>query len=63
MKGGELFEFISEKDHVSESDAAKFITQILEGVAHFHARNIVHLDLKVSTHNTDIIFFFEFISS
>lgn len=48
VKGGELFEYISEKDHVSESDAAKFITQILEGVAHFHARNIVHLDLKVS---------------
>lgn len=46
MKGGELFEYISEKDHVSESDAARFITQILEGVAHFHARNIVHLDLK-----------------
>jgi serine/threonine protein kinase len=46
VKGGELFEFISEKDHLSESDAAKFITQILEGVAHFHAKNIVHLDLK-----------------
>ncbi|CAF0705929.1 unnamed protein product [Brachionus calyciflorus] len=46
VKGGELFEFISEKDHLSESDAAKFITQILEGVSHFHARNIVHLDLK-----------------
>jgi serine/threonine protein kinase len=46
VSGGELFEFISEKDHLSESDAAQFITQILEGVEHFHAKSIVHLDLK-----------------
>ena len=46
VTGGELFEFLSEKDHLNESEAAEFITQILEGVAHFHAKNIVHLDLK-----------------
>ena len=45
--GGELFEYISEKDHLTEEEAARFITQILEGVEHFHAKNIVHLDLKV----------------
>lgn len=48
MSGGELFEYISEKDHLSEEEAARFITQILEGVEHFHAKNIVHLDLKVN---------------
>jgi len=46
VSGGELFEYISEKDHLSEEEAARFITQILEGVDHFHAKNIVHLDLK-----------------
>jgi serine/threonine protein kinase len=46
VSGGELFEFLSEKDHLNESEAAEFITQILEGVEHFHARNVVHLDLK-----------------
>lgn len=48
VSGGELFEYISEKDHLTEEEAARFITQILEGVEHFHAKNIVHLDLKVS---------------
>ena len=48
VSGGELFEYISEKDHLSEEEAARFITQILEGVEHFHAKNIVHLDLKVN---------------
>ena len=41
-----MFEYISEKDHLSEEEAARFITQILEGVEHFHEKNIVHLDLK-----------------
>ena len=35
-------------DHLTEEEAAIFITQILEGVENFHAKNIVHLDLKVS---------------
>ncbi len=46
VTGGELFEYISEKDHLTEEEAATFITQILEGVEHFHAKNIIHLDLK-----------------
>ncbi len=58
MSGGELFEYISEKDHLTEEEAARFITQILEGVEHFHAKNIVHLDLKVSLLNFSTVFFF-----
>lgn len=57
MSGGELFEYISEKDHLTEEEAARFITQILEGVEHFHAKNIVHLDLKVSLLNFSSVFF------
>jgi serine/threonine protein kinase len=46
VSGGELFDYISEKDHLSEEEAAHFIAQILEGVDHFHSKNILHLDLK-----------------
>lgn len=46
VTGGELFEYISDKEFLTEEEAAIFIAQILEGVEHFHAKNIVHLDLK-----------------
>ncbi|XP_006823401.1 death-associated protein kinase 1-like [Saccoglossus kowalevskii] len=46
VSGGELFEFLAEKDHVCEEEAAKFTRQMLEGVKHLHEKNIVHLDLK-----------------
>jgi death-associated protein kinase len=57
VSGGELFEYISEKDHLSEEEAAYFITQILEGVDHFHSKNIVHLDLKVKFNLQNSLFF------
>jgi len=60
VSGGELFEYISEKDHLTEEEAARFITQILEGVEHFHAKNIVHLDLKVSLLNFSTVFFLQY---
>ena len=47
MSGGELFDHISEREYLSEAEAAAFIRQILEGVAHMHGKNIAHLDLKV----------------
>lgn len=46
VDGGELFEYLSEKDKLSEEEASSFLKQILEGVEHLHARNIAHLDLK-----------------
>lgn len=49
MDGGELFEYLAEKDKLCEEEASSFIKQILDGVEHLHSRNIAHLDLKVSS--------------
>ena len=46
LRGGELFDFISEKERLSEEEASDFIQQILLGVRHMHSKNIAHLDLK-----------------
>jgi serine/threonine protein kinase len=47
LRGGELFDFISEKERLSEEEASNFIKQILLGVKHMHTKSIAHLDLKV----------------
>ena len=47
VAGGELFEYLAEKDKLSEEEATAFIRQILDGVEHLHSKYIAHLDLKV----------------
>ncbi|XP_016159479.1 PREDICTED: death-associated protein kinase 2-like [Ficedula albicollis] len=44
--GGELFDFIAEKEMLSEEEAVEFLGQILSGVQYLHARLIAHFDLK-----------------
>ncbi|XP_071783482.1 death-associated protein kinase 2 isoform X2 [Centroberyx gerrardi] len=44
--GGELFDFIAEKENLLESEAIKFMEQILEGVGFMHSKHIAHFDLK-----------------
>uniref|UniRef100_A0A8C3N7D3 Uncharacterized protein n=1 Tax=Geospiza parvula TaxID=87175 RepID=A0A8C3N7D3_GEOPR len=44
--GGELFDFIAEKEMLSEEEAIEFLGQILSGVQYLHARLIAHFDLK-----------------
>ncbi|XP_076013378.1 death-associated protein kinase 2 [Genypterus blacodes] len=46
VSGGELFDFIAEKENLLESEAIEFMKQILEGVRFMHSNNIVHFDLK-----------------
>ncbi|XP_032568939.1 death-associated protein kinase 2-like [Chiroxiphia lanceolata] len=46
IAGGELFDFIAEKETLSEEEAIEFLGQILRGVEYLHARLIAHLDLK-----------------
>ena len=43
-----MFDFISEKEALSEEEASDFIQQILLGLKHMHSKHIAHLDLKVS---------------
>ncbi|KAI0235398.1 Death-associated protein kinase 1 [Lamellibrachia satsuma] len=46
VSGGELFEYLAEREKVSEDEAVVFLRQILEGVSEMHEKNIAHLDLK-----------------
>ncbi|KAM9340574.1 death-associated protein kinase 2 [Symphorus nematophorus] len=46
VSGGELFDFIAEKDILLESEAIEFMKQILEGLGFMHSKNIAHFDLK-----------------
>ena len=55
MAGGELFEYLAEKDKLSEEEASAFIKQILDGVEHLHSKYIAHLDLKVVSHPVFIL--------
>uniref|UniRef100_A0A8C5CCB2 Protein kinase domain-containing protein n=1 Tax=Gadus morhua TaxID=8049 RepID=A0A8C5CCB2_GADMO len=41
-----LFDFLAQKESLSEEEATQFIKQILEGVNYLHSRNIAHFDLK-----------------
>jgi len=51
LRGGELFDFIADRERLSEEEASHFIKQILLGVQHLHNHNVAHLDLKVSNGN------------
>ena len=47
LNGGELFDYVIEKDYLDEAEATYYMKQILAGLAYVHKKNIVHLDLKV----------------
>lgn len=48
MAGGELFDFLAEKESLSEEEATQFLKQILDGVLYLHSKGIAHFDLKVT---------------
>ncbi|MEQ2285635.1 Death-associated protein kinase 1, partial [Ameca splendens] len=47
VAGGELFDFLAEKESLSEEEATQFLKQILDGVLYLHSKQIAHFDLKV----------------
>ncbi|XP_055049059.2 death-associated protein kinase 2 isoform X2 [Misgurnus anguillicaudatus] len=46
VSGGELFDFLAQKESLSEEEATDFIKQILDGVQYLHSKKIAHFDLK-----------------
>nr|XP_056721756.1 death-associated protein kinase 2 [Euleptes europaea] len=46
VSGGELFDFLAQKESLSEEEATQFIKQILDGVSYLHTKKIAHFDLK-----------------
>ncbi|NXL48329.1 DAPK3 kinase, partial [Podilymbus podiceps] len=46
VSGGELFDFLAQKESLSEEEATTFIKQILDGVNYLHSKKIAHFDLK-----------------
>lgn len=46
VSGGELFDFLAQKESLCEEEATEFIKQILNGVQYLHSKKIAHFDLK-----------------
>ncbi|KPP66080.1 death-associated protein kinase 1-like, partial [Scleropages formosus] len=46
VAGGELFDFLAEKESLTEEEATEFLKQILNGVLYLHSKQIAHFDLK-----------------
>jgi len=46
VTGGELFDKIISEGKFSEDEARKYFRQLIDGIAHCHARGVCHRDLK-----------------
>ena len=44
--GGELFDYIVSKQHLSEKQACRFFQEIIDALTYLHSQNIVHRDVK-----------------
>lgn len=47
LSGGELFDYLTQKDFLDEVEATNYMKQILDGLRYVHEQKIVHMDLKV----------------
>ena len=46
FKGGELFDFLADREQLTENEAAGIIKQVLETLDYMHDQKIAHFDLK-----------------
>ena len=46
VSGGELFDYLAEREQLTENEAAGIVKQILETVDYMHELKIAHFDLK-----------------
>lgn len=46
MEGGELFDIIADKGHLSEQYASQVVREIIKGVDYLHEVGVVHCDIK-----------------
>jgi calcium-dependent protein kinase len=46
LAGGELFQYIIQKDHLSEKEAADIFSQMIRALIYCHKKNFTHRDLK-----------------
>ena len=44
--GGELFDYIVSKQHLTERQACRFFQEIINCLEYLHSLNIVHRDIK-----------------
>lgn len=46
LEGGELFDYITDRDHLSEEESAMFFKQMMSAIIYCHKNRICHRDLK-----------------
>ncbi|CBY35470.1 unnamed protein product [Oikopleura dioica] len=46
VSGGELFDYLAEREQLTENEAAGIIKQVLETISYMHELKIAHFDLK-----------------